>query len=112
MVPSRVIDADVLAIWRRMETKSQLVPVAMAKFLVGQHIRISKDKKNFAKAAEHNCSTEIFRIVKVIHRRPRAVYELEDLYCTPINDQFLQEELTPVRITSRMTYKIVKIMDK
>jgi hypothetical protein len=24
----------------------------------------------------------------------------------------LQEELTPVRITSRMTYKIVKIMDK
>jgi hypothetical protein len=37
-------------------------------------VRISKEKMRFAKAAEHNISTEIFRIVKVIHRRPRVVY--------------------------------------
>jgi hypothetical protein len=75
-------------------------------------VRISKEKMKFAKALEHNFSTEIFRIVKVIHRQPRVVYELEDLNGTPIDGQFYQEELTPLRITSRTTYKIDKIMDK
>ena len=75
-------------------------------------MRISKEKMRFAKAAEHNFSTEIFRIVKVIHRRPRVVYELEDINGTPIDGQFYQEELTTVHITSRTTYRIDKIMDK
>ena len=40
------------------------------------NVRISNEKVKFVKSAEHNFSTEIFRIVKVIDRRPRAVYEL------------------------------------
>jgi hypothetical protein len=64
------------------------------------------------KAAEYNFSPEIFRIVKVIHRRPRVVYKLEDLIGTPIDGQFYSEELTPVRISSQKTYKINKIMYK
>jgi hypothetical protein len=112
MVPSRVTDANVLAIWRRMEVRRQRVRVATTKFRVAQHVRISKEKIMFDKAAEHNFSTEIFRIVKVIHRWPRVVYELEDLNGTLIDGQFYQEELTRVRITSRTTYRIDKIMDK
>jgi hypothetical protein len=95
-----------------MEAKKQRVRFATSKIRVRQHVRISKEKMKFAKATEHNFSTEIFRIVKVIHRRPRAVYELEDLNGTPIDGQFYQEELTPVRITSWTTYKIDKILDK
>jgi len=76
MAPLRVTDVDVLAIWRRMEARRQRVRVTTAKFRVGQHVRISKEKMNFAKAAEHDFSTEIFRIVKGIHRRPRAFSEL------------------------------------
>ena len=57
-------------------------------------------------------SPEIFKIVKVIHRRPRVVFKLDDLNGTPIDGQFYSEELTPVRITSRTTYKINKILDK
>ena len=71
-----------------------------------QHVRISKKIMKIAKAAEHNFSTEKFRIVKVNQRRPRAVYELEDLNGTPIDGQFYKEELTSVRITSRTNYKI------
>jgi len=112
MAPSRVTDADILAIWLRMEANRQRVRVATSKFRVGQHVRISKDKMKFAKAPEHNFSTEIFRIVKVIHGRTRAVYELEDLNGKPVDDQFYQEELTPVRITSRTTYIINKILYK
>ena len=70
-------------------------------------MRISKEKMNFSKFAEHNFSTEIFMIVKVIDRRPRAVYEIEDLNGTSIDCQFYQEELTPVRMSSRTNYKIL-----
>ena len=54
----------------------------------------------------------IFRLTKVIDRRPRAVYELEYLNGTPIDGQFYHEELTPVRITDRTCYKLDKILDK
>ena len=70
MVPSRGTKAAVLAIWRLKEGKRQCVIVAAAIFLVGQHVLISKEKLKFAKAAEHNFSTEIVRIVKVIDSLP------------------------------------------
>jgi len=111
MAPSRVTDADFLALLRRMKARRQRVRVATAKFRVGQHVQIRKEKMIFAEAAENNFSTEIFRIVKLILRRARVVYELEDLNGTPTDVQFYPEELSPVRITSRMTYKIDKIMD-
>ena len=71
-----------------MEGKRQRVRVATAKFRVREHVRIIKEKMKFTKAAQHNFSTEIFRIVKVIDRRPRAVYELEGLKSTQIGGQF------------------------
>ena len=79
---------------------------------MGQHVRISKEKMRFAKAAEQNFRTEIFRVAKVVGRRPRVVCELKDLNGTPIDGQFCREELTPVRITDRTAYKIDKILDK
>ena len=39
----------------------------------------------FAKGAEQNFSTEICRFAKVIDRRPRPLYELEDLNVTLID---------------------------
>jgi len=94
------------------QEKKSSVRVVRAKFREGQHVRISKEKMKFAKVAEQNFSTEIFRIAKVIERSPRPVYELKDLNDTPIDGQFYQEELTPVRVTRRTVYKIDKILDK
>jgi len=92
MAPSRVTDSDVLAIWKRMKTVHGRVRVVKkATFRVGQHVRISKEKMLFAKAAEQNFSTAFFSFAKVIDRRPRAVYELEDLNGTPIDGQFYRE---------------------
>ena len=47
----------------------------------------------------------------MIERRSRPLYELEDLNDTPIEGQFYQEELNPVRVTRRTIYKIDKILD-
>jgi len=84
------------------------VRVAKAKFRTGQHVRISK----FAKGVEQNFSTELFRIAKVIERRPRPLYELKDLNDTPIDGKFYQDALTSVRVTRRTVYKIDKLLDK
>ena len=79
---------------------------------MGQHVRISKEKMRFAKAAEKNFSTEIFRVTRVIEIWPRAFYELQDINGSQIDGQFYRKELTPVRITDRTFYKIDKILDK
>ena len=91
MAPARVSDKDVLAIWKRMRKKASRVRSVRAKYGIGQVVRISKEKGKFAKSAEQNYSTEILRIVKVIHRSPRPVYELEVLNKQLIEGQFDHE---------------------
>jgi len=114
MTTSRVTDSDVLAIWRRMlvARRGRVRVAKKATFRVGLQVGISKENMRFTRAAEQNFSTEIFRVAKVIDRRPRVVYELKYLNATLIYDQFYREELTPVRIIDRNAYKIDKILDK
>jgi len=61
-----------------MEARRRGIRVAKAELRVGQHVRISREKMKFAKSAEQNFSKEIFRIAKVIERRPRPLYHLCD----------------------------------
>jgi len=110
MPPARVTDSNVLVIWKRMNEKRSRIPTARPKFHVGQHVRISKEKIKFAKGGEHNYTTEIFRIIKVIRRIPRPVYELEDLNGKVIDGQFYGEKMTGVHITKRTTFNIDKIL--
>jgi len=86
MATSRMTHSYVIAIWKRMSRRR--IRVAQVKFTVGQHVRGSKEKMKFAKGGEQNFSTEIFRITKVIQRRPRPVYQLEDLNKTTMEGQF------------------------
>jgi hypothetical protein len=109
MASARVSDSDVLAIWTRMNKKERKIAIAKPKLRVGQHVLISKEEMQFAKGGEQNYTTEVFRIIKVIHRTPRPVYELEDLNCKVIS-QFYNEELTTVRIPKRPTFKNDKIL--
>jgi len=52
---------------------SRRIRVEKVKFSVWQHVRVSKEKMKFAKGGEQNFSTEVFRITKVIEKRPRPV---------------------------------------
>ena len=49
IAPANVTDSDVLAIWKRLQKKR--TRVIKAKYTVGQHVRISKEKAKFAKSA-------------------------------------------------------------
>jgi len=95
-----------------MEARRRRVGVAQkATFRVGQHVRISKENVRFAKADEQNISTEVVKVAKVIERRPRAVYEHEDLNGRVSTASFIARK-TPVRITDRTSCKIDNIIDK
>jgi hypothetical protein len=112
MAPSKVGESDVLAVWNKMRDTQNKIKTAVEKFTVGQHVRNSKEKMKFAKGGEQNYTTEIFKIRNVVHRSPRPVYELEDLLLAQIDGQFYSEELSPVSISNRTTYKIDKILKK
>ena len=73
MEPSRFTDSDVLAIWKRMARRRRVRVAKAATFREGQHVRISKEKLQFAKAAEQSFSTQIFRVAKLIVTWPRVV---------------------------------------
>jgi hypothetical protein len=79
---------------------------------VGQHVRISKEKLNFAKGSEQNYTTEIFKIQKVVRNIPRLVYELVDQLGKHIDCQFYAEELSPVIVMKHTAYPIDKILRK
>jgi len=51
IAPSKVTDSDILNIWKRMNAKPLRIRSVNAKFRVGQHVRISKEKLKFAKAS-------------------------------------------------------------
>ena len=60
--PSYVTESDILAIWKRKRTLHNTIRSAAVRYRAGQHVRISKEKINFAKGGEQNHTTEIFRI--------------------------------------------------
>ena len=108
IAPANVTDLDVLTIWKRLQKKC--TRVIKSKYSVGQHVRISRENAKFAKSATQNFTTEIFRIVKVIPRTPRPVYELENLKHQPIYGSFYSEDLKPVVVTKQTQFKIDKIL--
>jgi len=108
--PANVTDSDIVALWKRMQKRRGKVRVKIVRYSVGQHVRIGKEKAKFAKSAKQNFSTEVFRIIKMLHRTPRPVYELEDLKRKVIDGQFCEEELTSVRITKQRHFQIDKIL--
>jgi hypothetical protein len=81
-----------------------------AKFKVGDLVRIMKEKVKFAKGYEQTFSTEIFSVVKVIHRVPQPVYELSDLQGQPIEGQFYNYELVKVTVSPQTEFQIDKIV--
>jgi hypothetical protein len=86
-----------------MRVGQNAVKVSVAKFRVGQPVRISKGKLKFAKDGEQNYTNEISKIIKFAHKTQRPVYELDDLVGQQIVGQFYAEELSPVYITKCTT---------
>jgi len=66
------------------------------KYKIGDYVRISKYKGNFAKGYQPSWSTEIFTI-KEVKRTDPITYNLIDYKKTPISGSFYEPELTRVK---------------
>ena len=82
----------------------------LAKFKIGDTVRISKYKSIFTKGYEANFTEELFKITKVIRGDP-TVYEIEDLEGEPIIGKFYEEELSGVDKKDDV-YKVEKILKR
>jgi hypothetical protein len=72
--PSKVNPTNIHSVWRKVNSLRSKIPHGHVKYKVGDHVRITRQKVKFAKGYEQNYSTEIFRVVKVIHRDPQTFY--------------------------------------
>ena len=88
MAPSKVTDSDIFAIWNMMRARQSAVKRAVAKFRVGQRVRINKGKIKFAKGGEQYYTTAIFNTLKAVHKTPCPVYELGNWLGWQIHGQF------------------------
>lgn len=108
MAPAKVNATNVLRVWRTLYSKEEkyLTP----KLRVGDTVRITRDKKHFAKGYERNWTEEIFKVSRVI-RHPIPVYEVEDLAGELIDGTFYEPELQKVIVPENKVYKIEEVIE-
>jgi hypothetical protein len=79
------------------------------RYKVGDHVRISKEKKKLEKGYEYRFTEEVFKIIQVI-RHPVPVYKLEELMGEPIKGTFYEPELSIVRNFADREHQIDKVL--
>lgn len=97
----------VLEVYQNLYGKSNLQVKKKVKFIQGDYVRISREKKHFEKGYTWNWSEEIFKIIQVIpHSIP--VYKIQDLDGEDIEGSFYSHEL--IKVTKPEAFKIAYIV--
>ena len=79
------------------------------KLVVGDRVRITRDKYLFEKGYASNWSTELFVVAKILRADP-VRYEIQDLQGEDIKGSFYAQELQRVETSADTAYKIDKIL--
>lgn len=107
MAPVDVNDKNLLLVWRHLYSNKEVYLIPKLK--IGDTVRISREKKHFAKGYERNWSKEIFKVTRVI-RHPVPVYELKDLAGEVIDGTFYEQELQKVIIPKNKLYEVEEVI--
>jgi len=110
MPPSKVSSSNIYSVWQKVNSLRAKIPHGRVKFKVGDLVRITKHEVAFAKGYEQTCSTEIFRVVKVVTRVPQTFYELSDLQDRGIEGQLYSYELVKVTVSPETEFQIDKLV--
>ena len=94
-------------VYNNLFPKLQSKPVK-SKFSIGDRVRISKKRKDFAKGYLPNFTEEVFIVVKVLKTEPQT-YIIKDLNGEEIKGTFYNEELS--RYDSEL-YEIEKVLKR
>ena len=110
MAPSKVSPSNSYSVWQNVNSLRAKIPHGRVKFKVGDLVRITKQMVAFAKGYEQTFSTEIFKVVKVITRMPKPVYELSDLQHRSTERQFYSFDLGKVTLSPETAFQMDKIV--
>ena len=80
-----------------------------SKLVIGDQVRITREKYLFEKGYASNWSTELFVVAKILRTAP-VRYEIKDLQGEDIKGSFYAQELQRVETSADTAYKIDKIM--
>ena len=108
MPPAKVNDDNILQVWRTLYKKKE--KYIKPKLKLGDNVRLSKEKKHFAKGYEKNWTEEVFTVSRVI-KHPVPVYEVRDLSGDIIDGTFYEQELQKVVVPKNKVYKIEQILE-
>lgn len=112
MKPSDVKDSNEVQVWNNLypnyETRKQYHII----FKKGDYVRISKFRQKFDKGYVPQWSEEIFKVYKVVAKKPEPLYKISDLKDEPIEGSFYKQELQKIEFKKNRSYKIEKVLDR
>ena len=94
--PNEVNEANSSEVWHRVYKKIVDMDPPVAKYAIGQLVRISREKLIFDKAYTQSYSDEIFSVYSIIYSRPVVSYRLADTKGNVLQSAAYEEELQPV----------------
>jgi Integrase core domain len=109
MAPNQVSQDNSLTVYNRLyggETE-----VRKPKYVVGDHVRISKNKTKMEKGYEYRFSEEIYEITNVL-AHPVPMYRIKDELGKPIKGKFYEPELSYVRNFATKEHQIDKVLQR
>ena len=89
---------------------NKIKPTKKIRFKVKDLVRISKSKPKFGRGYDQKSQEEIYRIVNIIKKFPRVLYQIEALNGEEVIGHFYPEQLTKVK--NQDQYFIEKILRK
>ena len=89
---------------------NKVKPTNVIKFKVNDRVRIVKTKPKFGRGYDKKTPEEIYKIVKIIRKFPRVLYQIETLDGEEVIGNFYQEQLT--KVISQDQFIVEKILKK
>ncbi len=108
MAPSKVRRTDQVYIRQKLYGNSS--PPKIYKYQIGDHVRISKAKRQFKKGYLPNWTEEVFIITKRKRLGTESVYIIKDLNDKEIEGTFYEKELQRIQLPEE--FRIEKVLSK
>ena len=110
MRPADVMWENAKTAWHRLyDGMMSRQRAAVARFRVGDALRITKAKGTFQKGYEQNWTEEVFKVSRVNVNQSPSVYSLVEEDGTPIKGTFYEQELQKVLVSCGV-YRIEKVI--
>lgn len=109
IAPVNVTAKNSTQVYHRLKLQREKIPSKAAIFMVNEFVRVKRRRETFEKATfQPQWTNEIFRIYRVIMRRPYPVYEICDLNGKLVNGKFYARELQRIQLPNDTPIEILQ----